>query len=287
MDNNSDDVDIEEFIKEFLDLTQLVLEEDYRQRGIDIKLPNRNVPPSGEGSDFDPVVIMRRIRVIEKGIKAGKIKLMFQELEKFKSAGSFHPPESQIPIHEPITEADVELFEIWLSTLVAKDRSWLNELSLLKLTKNGDLRTAKLIEDEPELILKSLRYEMMRSNLGAIRFIQKEAAKMDANFFQRLGKILSKPGIGFEHSESKPHNFLLLHWATYRKHTEGKVIPPLCYFSDPALAMYVEINLKCLPISPGKIRKIWERLGLHKAKHLEVKDFEKRQGKTIFSWTPK
>jgi hypothetical protein len=276
MDNHDSDPSDNEFIKEFLDFTRPLLN---RTRGRNLKIPRQTEQPSGVSADDDVFVMMRRIQFIEKGIKAGKVNLMFDALERCQLTGRWYRPSER--------EDAIDLFGIWLLTLIAKDKARLNELGLLKLEEKGDLRTAKLIEDETEQLFRALRFEMVRKHRGTILFVQQEAAKMNARFFERLGRVLKKPGIGFENTYSNLQRFLLITWATLYEKQKGKFFPPLCCFSDPALAEYVRIILKTSPISPDTIRKTWERLGLRKAQHIEILKFKREGRKTIFIWTLK
>jgi|ERR1035438_4119644 hypothetical protein len=272
VDINSD-LNDDEFIKEFLDLGRPLVEAICREP--DIEMLELTEQSNSVSADHDVFVMMRRIQIIERGIKAGKVKLLFDEMERHQLAGHLYQPSQR--------EDALDFFEIWLSTLMAKDKAMLNGLGVLKLEKKGDLRTAKLIEDETELMFRVLRFEMTRTHRGTIQFVQQEAAKMDASFFLRLSRILKKPGIEFKHTFSKLQQLLLIHWATAYKNREGKIMPPLCCYSDPALAEYVRIILKTTPISPSQIRKTWERLGLRKAHKIEIWEFKKERGKTIFS----
>jgi hypothetical protein len=264
----------DEFLKEFDKLTQPVLETEYRRRGIIPKLPKRpESPDCVPEDDGDPFVVKHRINVIEQGVKAGKVIRLFEALEERYLTKDLYLPSQR--------QEAIDNFEIWLLTLVAKDKLRLNELGLMKLGKWGDLRTATLIDNEVEWIFRILRLKKGRKHPGAVEFIQREAAKMQSSFFLRLGRILKKPGIEIEHLGSNQHWLLLDHWATPWLYNKATIIPPLCFFSDPAIAKFVAIELKLNEITPAKIRKMWERLGLRKANKISVTDFNVKNGRAV------
>lgn len=267
----------EEFVEEFLAYTRPLLTAE-KSRG-NVNLPEEALAGAPE-EDFDDVfVIMRRIQIIDEGIKAGKVKLIFEELEKQGQTKHLFEPAER--------EDAVDFFEVWLGTLIARDRSRLNDLKLLELEKKGDLRTAKLITDETELMLRALRLEEMRKHPKVRQFIQREVAKMDPRFLLRLGEVLKRPGLKFAEVGSIQQQFLLACWARPFNNDTGRTVPPLCCFSDPALARYFEVIFKEPPIAPDRIRKMWERLGLRKTRKIDVSQFEMKGNKTIFIWTPK
>jgi hypothetical protein len=248
----------DEFTKEFLAFTHPLLEAEYYKRGL-----VRKEGAGGIATDYDPVVMMRRIQIIEQGIKDGKVKLMFEELEKRGLTNHLYQLSER--------EDAMEFFEIWLLTLLANDKACLNDLGLLDFEKSGDLRTARLIEDETELLYRLLNIETMRKHPGVIQRVREEAAKMNATFFERMGRILKKPGIGPEHVYTETQRLLLICWASNFKLPEDKYLPPLCRSSDPAIADFVTKTLRINQISPGRIRKQWERLGLRKMRHIELR----------------
>jgi hypothetical protein len=262
---------VPEFIKEYLDAARPYLEAAYRKRGLE------GIPKcENAGNDADPFLMMRRIRVLEAGIKSGHDQFLFKEVDRNLIPGANYAASER--------EAVREFFVIWLLTMIAKDKSMLADLGLLKLKTKGDLRTAELIEDEPEMMLQALRFQRYRDHPDTKHIIAQEARKMNPDFFLRLGKVLKRPGKGFEAIDCPVRRFLLVAWAEYHP-TKNGIMPPLCYFSNEALMECVQLVTGETLDSPDQIRKTWMRLGLRKSKYREV-NVEIRHARPVFKWTP-
>jgi hypothetical protein len=257
----------DEFTKEFLAYICPVLEAEFPAKGKITKDQSSGlVSYISAAKSIDPFELMRRIRIIEQGIKDGKVKLMFEELRKRRLTDH---------LYQRRLLFRMEFFEIWLLALVANDKAILNDFGLLEFEKRGDLRTARLIEDETEQMFRLLRFEWARKRPMCIQFAQQrvreEMANMNASFFQKLARILKQPGIELKHVCSETQRLLLICWASNIKFSEDKYFLPLCYRSDPAIAEFVTKTLNINQISPGMIRKKWERLGLRKMRHIELR----------------
>ena len=222
--------------------------------------------PSGQVPGTDIFVTMRRIQILEKGIKAGMVSATFDEIE-------IHQPALHLQLKdhfqiEATREELLEFLKIELLTSIAREKSLLYDLGLLILDKNGDLRTARIIEDGTELRLQLLRFEKFREEPGLKKWAQQAASKLDPPLLARLSRILGdKPGLEINHRFSALHHYLLINWTTSQIHQIWEFMP-LCRVSDPVIAEYARIVLNTNPISPAKIRKAWERLGLRKCKKL-------------------
>ena len=182
-------------------------------------------------------------------------------------------------------ESLIELFEIQLRTQIAADKLMFYKIGILKTKSKGDLRTAKIVSDNREQLFAVIRLKMARSHPEVVDAVQRFAREMDAGFFLRLGAALKRPALDVEHiSASKLQTFLLHCWASERKEKHGRIAPPLCYFSDPAIAKLATIMLKFTPeFSPAIVRKTWERLGLKKSKFIQYWTVREEDGHLIIS----
>jgi hypothetical protein len=162
-----------------------------------------------------------------------------------------------------------EFLEIWLRTQIARDKLMFYELGLFKTLEEsrGDLRTGKYVVNELEQIYALTELEEARKQPGFIDRVKQEAAKMNPVFFQRMGRLLKSPGKKREElSGTKLQRFLLNFWAFESKDRKGQVVPPLCFFSDPAIAELANYCLGANSYIAANVRKTWQRLGLQKSK---------------------
>jgi hypothetical protein len=205
-----------------------------------------------------PIDLLKIIQDLEKAFEAGLAETMCKALhgeQRFREAAKKFGRENHI-----------EFFEIWLRTSIARDKLMFYNLGLLH-TKGGDLRKAQIIVDEREQLFALLKLELARKHPGVIQMVQREASKLDASFFSKMADILKQPPKKFEHIDAAElQRFLIKLWANETPTKNGKTIPPLCYFSDPAiseLAIQYKIDSNA---TPQRVRKTWERLGLKKSR---------------------
>jgi hypothetical protein len=265
MDNNMD-VDITEFRKACMSLLRPQVERMQQRQGLSTGFPKKT-----EQVDLD--VTMQRIETIEQGIKLGKTKLFYEELERQQPLNC--PPDASQRAQT------MELFEILLLTIIAFEKETLNVLGFLQLKAKGDVRNATLIGNDKRFTL--LRFKEARALNGIRDSVGQEAAKMDPEILQKLERYLRGPGIQFEHVRRKLQSVLLDLWALPHTTPQGDVVPPLCYFSDPALAKFLEIRMNMNSITSHSIRKIWQRMGLLKAAKCRVRNVEKNGGKLLLT----
>jgi hypothetical protein len=199
------------------------------------------MPPAIVGLD-----LMRITRVIETMLNKGYSEpLLMVMCETYKKGGVRY-------IVDPSGhDSPAEFFEIWLRTQIARDKLMFYELGLFKTLEEsrGDLRTGKFVVNELEQIYALTELEEARKDPRFIDRVKQEAAKMNPVFFQRMGRLLKSPVKKCEElSGTNLQRFLLNFWAFETKDRKGQVVPPLCFFSDPAIA---DLAKYCLGVDIG------------------------------------
>jgi hypothetical protein len=165
------------------------------------------------------------------------------------------------------SERVVEGLQLLVSTKIAKDKHFLHSLGLLKTGKKGDLRDAKFIGDQQELLLAMLRYQTGRERPDFKELVDVELAKSNRRFIGRLKRLSRQDPVTLEHRlGSRLRLFLIRNWLG---HANEPGWPPLCVCSDPVIAKLVMIRGGQRDVSDKLIRKNWERLGLHKSSSIE------------------
>jgi len=116
-----------------------------------------------------------------------------------------------------------------------------------------------------------------------------EALKSDSNneFFKKAGTALSSPlnDVDIKKEISNVERLLLEHWLAKETAT---FIWSLCYYNDKALTRFVEfwLNYNQDQLPEKTIRKVWERLGLEKARTLLFRDMKVKRNPQTNQWCP-
>lgn len=171
-------------------------------------------------------------------------------------------------------ERVIEFYWIKCSTEAARQLKRLKILGLDDSLKKGD---------EDGFLLAAMRAKPFRDN-------PKKAADLEGRLVSWAGKARENYALAAEMDEIRKQppsdfpqiqmdtaeKFLLTYWDTHSYDKKGKLIPPLCYFSDKALVRAFESLFKGETQSVDGLRKKRERLGLIKAKPSQVVDFKKK-----------
>ena len=163
-------------------------------------------------------------------------------------------------------EKALELFCISIGTNAARKIQMFRDLGMADAIKRGD---------EKRFLLALIGFKQFQDCPQATedqrRLLALASKRKDHDFIIQMGKVRKKPPIDSSKMKmDRINEFLLKYWDTFANDKNGKPIPPLCYFTDKALASAVQIILHEKNVKPDTIRKRWERLGLLKAKICEV-----------------
>jgi hypothetical protein len=231
----------------------------------------------GNRAKMDPLTRLRSVRYIESALDGRMAQLLFEAWSGERQARQCYRKWGE--------RSTVEFFEIWIRTLIANDKLMFYHLGLLKVRRNGDLRTAELVQEEREQLFALIALRAGRQHPGIKDQVQAEAQKMDPAFFSRMGAALKRPALEFRHVVgTKFQSFLLVAWAGDVRDSNGTNFPPLCYYSDPAIANLFSILAKGQPqVTSAAVRKTWERLGLRKSATIQFWTVIKKGRKIVIS----
>ena len=228
--------------------------------------------PTTPPEEMDLSATMRHIEILERGIKAGLVKTMVE-----RNWGLLLAPDHPVA---GLEREDIEDFvELSILTAIASERQGLNGIHALRLKKKGDLRKASLIGYDKRLRLYEFGWAWDTPEVRS--FLLEQAGDLKD---KEVGQILRTKKVKILHRHTRLHQFLLDWWVFPARPCEGKYVPPLCYFSDPALATLIEIQLGTAAgsYSPPRVSKNWTRLGLRKARTILVTRSETKGKKIRF-----
>ncbi|MGA2543601.1 MAG: hypothetical protein ABSG78_18785 [Verrucomicrobiota bacterium] len=125
--------------------------------------------------------------------------------------------------------------------------------------------------DESGLVLALMRFKGTREYPGfqdrQKRLIDWALKRNRDDVLLKLGKVLNRPPLDYAGVGRDPIKaFLLAWWDRPGTDANGKLIPPLCYFTDDALASLMVDQFQQRGLLSDTIRKKWERLGLLKVR---------------------
>jgi len=133
---------------------------------------------------------------------------------------------------------------------------------------------AGMTEDDPPWLWKLKIKGQSALNEPEVERSFLEAAKGSPGnkLFQQASDALSKPLDDTAIKERISHQVKNLMLKCWLAEDHAPLHKSFCHYSDPALKRLVAFLLDLNEIDENTIRKIWERLGLRKSKHLLIRD---------------
>jgi len=159
-------------------------------------------------------------------------------------------------------ERALELFCISVATEAVRRLRSFEELGLVEPLKKGD---------EARALMALLKFSRFRKRPDTAN-LEKQLTDLarernDSEFFVRLAKARGQPQIDFpDIPRDRIEQLLLACWDSPSSDTKGNYIPPLCQFTDDALASLIQLLFRQRNMRSDTIRKKWVRLGLLKMK---------------------
>ena len=170
-------------------------------------------------------------------------------------------------------EKALEFFCIWMATEAVRRIKSIHALGLADALQNGD---------ESGVVLALMRFKRFRERSEIFDYQRRlsfSALERNRNdLILKLAKVRERPPLNFSDiPRDRIEAVLLARWDTPQPLPNGKNIPPLCYFTDKALASLFQIVFRQRNLKPDTVRKKWARLGLLKARLPEVVEIRGRR----------
>lgn len=242
-----------------------------------------------------PDEFFRIIKTLEGAIRYKMIGQIFEALnpggraEKFYATigASILPKASKAEQLKIGRNAMLEIARMKWSVEFALHKLALYKLGVIRVKKDGDLRTSELLPSDKQA-LNFFRWKRFRENPQLLGHIVLRAVKIGGSsgksFLRKLAEIIAKPALAFNSEPETPReklqSFILKFWACDTTAEIGEPHPALCDFTDEAMLDYLQNKLQKARelgidttyldavenMDVRSLRAVWERLGLHRPK---------------------
>lgn len=161
---------------------------------------------------------------------------------------------------------DDALHGVWPGTpqecILSARRAWLK--AILEPLLQPALRAENVDLLKDELVLRVIHARGSTADSHVAGHIQRAAQKDNLDFLCRVADVLNRPAAKVEASEMQRKFWLAVCWVC----SSRRDIPPLCFWTDQAIADLAVIVLRDKTLTFDAVRKTRQRLLLKKAKPL-------------------